>query len=330
MARIRTIKPEFFISEALSGCSPHARLLAIAVLQLADCAGRFRVVPMQLHAHAFPYEQINVLSLLGELEEIDYLRTYKSAGNTYAWIVKFVEHQRLTGREAAEQSRLPEWPGDDPGGAEETPRKHMGNTEETPGKHPGSITEAPGKHPGSGVSCPERERERERERDGTSLRSVPPAGSASAADTLESAFEAIWLAYPKRAGGNPRRRAQQAYTARVRSGQHEHAEILAGVERYAAYCAATGRVGTEFVMQAATFLGPDARFTETWEVTDGARRNGSGARARALSATERVDRANGGPGYDADDAGDAPHGGAVEADGPGVRPSLGGKLRRDG
>jgi predicted Rossmann fold flavoprotein len=56
MARIRTIKPEFFSHEELSSKSAHARLLAIGLLTLADCEGRLRWVPMQVHAHVFPWE----------------------------------------------------------------------------------------------------------------------------------------------------------------------------------------------------------------------------------------------------------------------------------
>lgn len=40
--------------------------------------------------------------------------------------------------------------------------------------------------------------------------------------------------------------------------------MLEGGHRYAAFCAATGKVGTEYVMQGATFLGPDRRFEDEW------------------------------------------------------------------
>ena len=40
--------------------------------------------------------------------------------------------------------------------------------------------------------------------------------------------------------------------------------MTAGVERYAAHCEAAGKVGSEHVQQAKTFLGPDLNFTQAW------------------------------------------------------------------
>ena len=81
----------------------------------------------------------------------------------------------------------------------------------------------------------------------------------------ESDFERIWQVYPKRAGGNSKASAFKSWKARLREGVSSE-EILAGVQRYAAYVAATGRTGTEYVKQAATFFGPDRHFEESWQV----------------------------------------------------------------
>lgn len=77
-------------------------------------------------------------------------------------------------------------------------------------------------------------------------------------------FAEFKAAYPKRGGGNPWPRAIKAIRARLTEG-HTWPEIIAGVTRYAAFVRETGREGTEFVMQAATFCGPDKRFLEAWE-----------------------------------------------------------------
>jgi hypothetical protein len=77
-------------------------------------------------------------------------------------------------------------------------------------------------------------------------------------------FAQFWSRYPKRAGGNPRRRALQAYTARLTEGVLAD-DIIRGLDRYIAYVAAAGKAGTEFVMQAATFVGPDRRWEEAWD-----------------------------------------------------------------
>jgi phage replication O-like protein O len=116
-------------------------------------------------------------------------------------------------------------------------------------------------------------------------------------------FEAAWIAYPKRAGGNPKARALKAWQARLAAGV-DPADMLAGVERYAAFCEATDKNGTEYVKQAATFFGPDEAFLESWQPP----RGGNGAAGKAHSdgprpsAVERVERAtrSGGRTFDAE------------------------------
>jgi hypothetical protein len=39
-----------------------------------------------------------------------------------------------------------------------------------------------------------------------------------------------------------------------------------GAQRYAAFCDATNKTGTEFVMQAATFFGPDKHYENDWAI----------------------------------------------------------------
>ena len=88
--------------------------------------------------------------------------------------------------------------------------------------------------------------------------------AASAANEYPIDFERAWKKYPKREGGNPKPRALKAWRARVKAGA-DPAEIEAGVERYAAHLQAKGKLGTEFVMQAATFFGPDEHWKQTYE-----------------------------------------------------------------
>lgn len=72
------------------------------------------------------------------------------------------------------------------------------------------------------------------------------------------------LAYPNRAGDQGWRKAQKAAHARQTEG-HDPAEFIAGAKRYAAFCEATGKIGTEYVKQAASFLGPDKPFLQPWD-----------------------------------------------------------------
>lgn len=91
-----------------------------------------------------------------------------------------------------------------------------------------------------------------------------PAPTRSAKQDYSPEFETAWQAYPKRAGGNPKPSAYKAWNARLKDGATPEA-MLAGVKRYAAFVAATGKLGSEYVKQAATFFGPDRHFDETWQ-----------------------------------------------------------------
>lgn len=78
-------------------------------------------------------------------------------------------------------------------------------------------------------------------------------------------FDDIWPLYPRRAGGNPRKAAEKAYNARIKQGA-DPLDIQDGVIRYARFCDATGKTGTEYVKQAATFFGPNEWYMEPWSI----------------------------------------------------------------
>jgi len=101
--------------------------------------------------------------------------------------------------------------------------------------------------------------EESREEENSSLRSESQSCAELPADFLEA-----WAAYPKRAGGNSRQNALKAWQARIKAGASPEA-MLAGVKRYAAFCEATGKVGTEYVQQGATFFGPGEHFLAAWD-----------------------------------------------------------------
>lgn len=97
---------------------------------------------------------------------------------------------------------------------------------------------------------------------GTPAKAAEPSRNAKQEYSPE--FETAWKAYPKRAGGNPKPSAWKHWKARLKEGVTPD-DMLAGVQRYAAYCRATGNTGTQFVKQATTFFGPDRHFDETWQ-----------------------------------------------------------------
>ena len=97
-----------------------------------------------------------------------------------------------------------------------------------------------------------------------SARGKAPSENRSSKENYSNEFEQAWQAYPKRAGGNSKAAAWKAWKARIKDGVNT-VEMLAGVNRYAAYVRATGSAGTQYVKQAATFFGPDRHFEESWQ-----------------------------------------------------------------
>jgi len=95
------------------------------------------------------------------------------------------------------------------------------------------------------------------------------SGPASGSVPYLAEFEEVFAAYPKRAGGDNKREGYLAFRARMQAGATA-AEILEGVRRYAAYCRATDKIGTEFVKQLRTFLGKSRHYLEPWALPRGA------------------------------------------------------------
>jgi len=114
MARIRTIKPDFFTDEKLSQVSRDARLLFIGLLVHADDMGRQQYSPVRLKNQIFPADQITeeaVERWIDELAEYELIRVYKNYSHTqrYIWIPGFLRHQSINKRG---HSTLPPHPKD--------------------------------------------------------------------------------------------------------------------------------------------------------------------------------------------------------------------------
>ncbi len=103
MARIRTIKPEFFTSEDVVALTPFARLLYIALWCEADKEGRLVWKPKTFKMRYFPADALEIEALCGELTQAGLIVLY---GEGYAHIPTFSAHQHINPRESA--SQLPE------------------------------------------------------------------------------------------------------------------------------------------------------------------------------------------------------------------------------
>lgn len=105
MARIRTIKPEFWQNESLAKLSEHARLMAIALLNNADDEGYFLANHLLVRAACFPFEEDSkkVLRSIQELSRVSYIEVRSCDGKDIGRICKFLQHQRI---DKPQKSRL--------------------------------------------------------------------------------------------------------------------------------------------------------------------------------------------------------------------------------
>ena len=107
MARIRTIKPEFFTSDDICALSPLARLLYVGLWCEADRDGRLVWTPGVMKRRYLPDDACDIEVLGAELVGRGLIRLY---GDGLACIPSFARHQHVNIREA--QSKLPPPPGE--------------------------------------------------------------------------------------------------------------------------------------------------------------------------------------------------------------------------
>ena len=227
----RILRDGILTSERVNELSWPAEVFYRRLMSAVDDFGRFWGKPDLLRAALFPLRlekvsNADVVKWIGETRKAGLVSVYSVEAKEYLQLLDFRQQIRAT------KSKFP----DVPSGCVSDAQQLRSN---------GSAY-AP-------VAVSEVEDESE---DETTARQSSPA--------REQEFDKFFAEYPKRAGNNPKARAFKAYRARLSEG-HTANEILEGATRYATYCQSTGKVGTEFVLQAATFLGPDKPFTQAWD-----------------------------------------------------------------
>jgi 5-methylcytosine-specific restriction endonuclease McrA len=98
MARIRTIKPEFWTDEKIISLPFHARLFFIGLWNFADDHGFLKDEPSQLKLLIMPCEEsIDVFQTLDLLLSADLIERYMDteSGNTFLLIKNWTLHQRV-------------------------------------------------------------------------------------------------------------------------------------------------------------------------------------------------------------------------------------------
>lgn len=95
MARIRTIKPEFFDDEDIARMSAFARLGFIGLWTEADRDGRLRDRPVRLKARIFPYDDLDMNALLNEMAQHKFITRYDVGGMALIQVRTFGKHQNV-------------------------------------------------------------------------------------------------------------------------------------------------------------------------------------------------------------------------------------------
>lgn len=109
MARIRTIKPDFFRNHKLYLAETEEKLplrLSFAGLWTScDRDGRFKWVPEELKLDCLPFDNVDFSRVLDALWSRGYILKYKSENDFFGFVPSWIEHQHINNRES--ESLLP-------------------------------------------------------------------------------------------------------------------------------------------------------------------------------------------------------------------------------
>ena len=112
MARIRTIKPEFFTHEGLFDLEQETglpiRVAFAGMWTVCDREGRFDWRPRTLKAEVLPHDNVDFSRVLDALATRGFLVKYASGSEVYGYIPSWKQHQFVNGREA--KSTIPKPP----------------------------------------------------------------------------------------------------------------------------------------------------------------------------------------------------------------------------
>lgn len=98
MARIRTIKPEFWTSEQVTDCSLVARLMFIGMLNFCDDHGVHPASIKRLKMEIFPSDQLSndaIHAMIDELVRAELLYSYQVDGKGYWQVTGWARHQKI-------------------------------------------------------------------------------------------------------------------------------------------------------------------------------------------------------------------------------------------
>ncbi len=98
MARIRTIKPEFWTDEKIVTLTPLARLLFIGMWNFVDDYGRAEFSPLRLKMQILPADNLDISEILGEIRGESMIVIYTVDNKEYFEVCNFSKHQKVDKR----------------------------------------------------------------------------------------------------------------------------------------------------------------------------------------------------------------------------------------
>jgi hypothetical protein len=206
MARIRTIKPEFWIDEKIVELTLAARLLFIAVWNFADDQGYLDDKPRRIKMQVFPGDDIDVEAVLDELVGTGLLDRYDSPIGPVLHVRNWSRHQRID---------RPASPRFDASSL--SPRR--GFDESSTSVPVGLATEGKGREGSENTCSPAAP---------ASVSDAPRSSRAKFVDSEE--FIAFWAVYPRKVG---KPSARKAFAAAIKGGA-DPAVITAAAASYSA------------------------------------------------------------------------------------------------
>lgn len=90
------LNPDFWFDDEVANTSPHARLLYMGLWGICD--DNYATLPNRpnwIKAQIFPYEDVNMISLLEELVNIKKLIPFEDNNQKYFFIKNFFKHQKV-------------------------------------------------------------------------------------------------------------------------------------------------------------------------------------------------------------------------------------------
>lgn len=222
MARIRSIKPEFWSSPTLARVSREARLTFVGLWNLADDTGRCEALPRTLLGALYPFDddvtESELTEWVDQLATVGLLRLYESRGRRYLFVTGWKEHQRI---DNPSKARCPD-PDDDDSHEITSLTCGYGDSSETLAR---VSREASDRSVGAS----------ERRSVGDGAADKPPPASDLTADS----FEDFWRRYPRHAkngkpGGGGDRKPTQRRWRNLTQAQRDAA--LRAVDHYRAWC----------------------------------------------------------------------------------------------